>query len=156
LTPVAKRYRLHAVNRAVNAVFRTMTRLGVGAGFRHVLTVRGRKTGRVYSTPVDVMEYGGSRWLVAGYGVVSWVWNVRASGEVRLSRGGRAANYLAEEVHGAPAVPVLRQYMRDVPVTRRYFDVKPDASDAAVLAELPRHPVFRLTPVTTVTTLGTP
>jgi hypothetical protein len=54
------------VNRPINWVFRTMTRLGLGASYRHILTVRGRKTGRQYSTPVDVMQVGGQRWLVAG------------------------------------------------------------------------------------------
>jgi deazaflavin-dependent oxidoreductase (nitroreductase family) len=131
----------------INAVFRTMTRLGLGASYRHILTVRGRKTGRLYSTPVDVMELDGDRWLVAAYGVVNWVRNVRANSEVGVSRRGRSQRYTAEEVHPPEAVSVLRLYMRAVPVTQRYFDATPDSADEVIAAEVAKHPVFRLTPV---------
>ncbi|MGD0219844.1 MAG: nitroreductase/quinone reductase family protein [Acidimicrobiales bacterium] len=63
-----------------------MTRLGIGANYRHILTVRGRRTGEVRSTPVDVMDLAGNRWLVAPYGISNWVRNVRVSGEVSLTR----------------------------------------------------------------------
>jgi hypothetical protein len=76
---VAKTYRLTPGTRLVNVVFRTLTRLGMGASYRHILTVPGRKTGRLYSTPVDVIELEGQRWLVAGYGPASWVTNARAA-----------------------------------------------------------------------------
>ena len=141
---VARTYRLGAGSRLINWVFATLTKLGLGASYRHILTVRGRKTGRVYSTPVDVMEVGGDRWLVAGYGVVNWVHNVRASGEATLSRGGRSQAYRVAEVGPADAIPVLREYMRQVRVTAPYFDATPDSSDEAVAAEVARHPVFRL------------
>ena len=42
------------------------------------------------------------------------------------------------------ATPVLREYLKKEPVTRPFFDVGPDASDKAVEAEAPRHPVFRI------------
>lgn len=35
--------------------------------------------------------------------------------------------------------------MKRIRVTRRYFDAAPDAPDDAIVAELPRHPVFRIT-----------
>jgi hypothetical protein len=41
---------------------------------------------------------------------------------------------------------VLRKYMARIRVTRPYFDAAPDSPDDAVKAELPRHPVFQLTP----------
>ena len=37
--------------------------------------------------------------------------------------------------------------MTRIRVTRPYFDATPDAPDDAIEAELPRHPVFQLTPV---------
>jgi deazaflavin-dependent oxidoreductase (nitroreductase family) len=121
-----------------------MTRLGLGASYRHILTVPGRKTGRLYSTPVDVMEVGGDRWLVAGYGPVNWVRNARAAGEVTLSRGGRTEKYTIAGASPAEAIPVLRKYLTDVRVVRPYFDAAPDAPDEVLEAELPRHPVLRL------------
>ena len=143
---MAKTYKLNLGTRLVNWVFRTMTRLGLGASYRQILTVPGRKTGRLYSTPVDVMEVGGDRWLVAGYGPVNWVRNARAAGEVTLSRGGRTEKYRIAEASPAEAVPVLRKYLTDVRVVRPYFDAAPDAPDEALEAELSRHPVFRLVP----------
>ena len=63
---MAKTYTQNLGTRLVNWVFRTMTRRGWGAAYRQILIVPGRKTGRLYSTPVDVMEVGGDRWLVLG------------------------------------------------------------------------------------------
>jgi hypothetical protein len=50
---VAKTYRRHLGTRLINWWFRTLTRLGLGASYRHILTVPGRKTGRLHSTPVQ-------------------------------------------------------------------------------------------------------
>jgi uncharacterized protein (TIGR02391 family) len=77
---VAKVYKLSLGTRLINWTFRVMTRMGVGASYRHILTVPGRKTGQLHSTPVDVLELAGHRWLVAGYGPANWVRNARAAG----------------------------------------------------------------------------
>jgi deazaflavin-dependent oxidoreductase (nitroreductase family) len=143
---VAKRYRLTRGTRLVNVLFLTLTKLGVGASYRQVLTVPGRKTGRPFSTPVDVIELDGQRWLVAGYGPASWVANARVAGEVTLSRGRHSDRFEVEEVAPPAAVPVLRGYMSKIRVTRAYFDANPDATDEEIASELPRHPVFRLLP----------
>jgi deazaflavin-dependent oxidoreductase (nitroreductase family) len=142
---MVKQYQVSPMTRAVNWVFQQMTKAGVGASYRRILTVRGRKTGREYSTPVDVMDHDGSLWLVAPYGVTSWVKNARNSGHVALSRGHRYEHFSVSEAEGVDAVPVLRQYMREVPVTRPYFEASFDAPDDVLAAELHQHPVFRLT-----------
>src|SRR5262249_14131514 len=99
------------------------------------------------STPVDVMDLGGARWLVAGYGPANWVLNARAAGRVTLSRGRRREDYDVTDASPLEAVPVLREYMKRVRVTRPYFDARPDAPDAVIAAELQRHPTLRLNPV---------
>jgi deazaflavin-dependent oxidoreductase (nitroreductase family) len=144
---MAKEYRLSFRTRLINTVFRLMTRLGLRASHRHILSVRGRKSGRLYSTPVDVIEAGGHRWLVAGYGPANWVRNARAAGEVNLSRGKHSETFKVNEAGGADAVPVLRKYMAEIRVTRPYFDASPDSPYEAVAGELPWHAVFRLIPV---------
>jgi deazaflavin-dependent oxidoreductase (nitroreductase family) len=144
---VAKVHRPGVSSRAINRVFRTMTDLGIGAPYRHILTVRGRKTGLPRSTPVDVMDVNGTRWLVAGYGPANWVSNARAAGEVTLSRGGRSTSYKVSDAGTSDAVAVLRTYLATVRVVRPYFDATPDAPDEALSAELPRHPVLRLGPL---------
>jgi deazaflavin-dependent oxidoreductase (nitroreductase family) len=143
---MAKTYRFGSGTRLVNWLFRLMTRVGLGASYRHILTVRGRKTGRLYSIPVDVVELGGQKWLVAPYGPVNWVHNARASGEVTLTRGSRSERFKVKEAGAPEAVPVLRKYLAEVPVTRPYLDAGPDSPDEAIAAELPEHPVFRLVP----------
>lgn len=143
---MAKVYTVTAGTRMVNRLFTALTRLGIGASYRHLLTVPGRKTGHLYTTPVDVMELGGRRWLVAGYGPASWVRNARAAGEVTLSRGSRTARYAVADPEPRDAVPVLRKYLTEVRVTRPYFEVTPAAADREIEAELPRHPVLALIP----------
>jgi deazaflavin-dependent oxidoreductase (nitroreductase family) len=144
---MARSRRRNLGTRLTDRIFRLMTRLGVGASHRQILTVAGRRTGRLYSTPVDVLEVGGERWLVAGYGPSSWVQNVRAAGEVTLNRGGRSERFNVEEADARAAVPVLRVYIAKIRVTRPYFDARPDSSDDEVASELQRHAVFRLIPV---------
>jgi len=143
---MAKIYRQNAATRVINWVFTRLTRLGIGASYRYLLTVRGRKTGQLRTTPVDVVESGGQRWLVAGYGPAHWVRNARTAGEVTLSRGGRQARYAIAEPAPGEAVPVLRKYMTDIRVTRPYFDATPASPDSQIEAELARHPVLRLIP----------
>jgi len=104
---MAKTYRLGRGTRLVNTLFQTMTRLGLGASYRHILTVPGRKTGRLHSTPVDIIQVSGQRWLVAGYGPAGWVRNARAAGEVTLSRGRHSCRFDIEEADAPTAVPVL-------------------------------------------------
>jgi deazaflavin-dependent oxidoreductase (nitroreductase family) len=141
---MAKRYRLGTGTRLINWTFRRMTEHGIGASYRYILTVPGRKSGQLHSTPVDVIDHGGSLWLVAGYGPANWVHNAQSAGQVTLSRGGRSERFAVQDVESIEAVPVLRKYMGEVRVTSRYFDATADSPDDAISAELPRHPVLRL------------
>ena len=143
---MAKTYRVGRATQLINSLFRVLTRLGIGASYRYILTVRGRNTGRLYSTPVDVLEVEGQRWLVAGYGPAGWVANARAAGEVVLSRGRHSQRFRVEEAGTTAAIPVLRRYITEIRVTRPYFDAGPSSTDEQVAAELPRHAVFRLVP----------
>jgi deazaflavin-dependent oxidoreductase (nitroreductase family) len=141
---MAKTYRVTAATRLINRIFSLLTRLGLGASYRHILTVPGRKSGRLYSTPVDIVEFDGQRWLIAGYGPATWTKNVRAAGEVTLTRGGASRRFTAETATREEAIGPLRTYIRKIRVTRPYFDARPDSPDDAIAAELERHPVFRL------------
>ncbi len=143
---MAATYRLGAARRLANTVIRGLLRLGLGPPRTYLLTVAGRKTGRPLSTPVTLVEMEGQRWLVAPYGEVAWVRNVRAAGRATLARGRRVETVTARPLGPAESAPVLRRYIKDVPITRPYFDVRPDSPLAAFIAEAPRHPVFLLGP----------
>ena len=140
---MARTYRLGTTRRLVNAVMRPLTRVGLAGRHAYLLTVRGRTTGRAYSTPVILIE-DGDWWLVAPYGEVGWVRNARAAGEVEISRSGRSQVMQIVEVEPEQAAPVLKQYLKSVPVVRPFFDVKPGSPIEEFVSEAPRHPVFRL------------
>ena len=74
-----KTVRVPGFVRVGNAVVMTLTRLGVPLGAMALLTVRGRKSGQPRTTPVAVIEQDGDRYLIAAYGIVDWVRNLRAS-----------------------------------------------------------------------------
>src|SRR5690242_14736500 len=59
---------------------------GMGLGLRHnyLLQVTGRKTGRLYSTPINILDFEQRRFLVAPRGETQWVRNARASGVIWL------------------------------------------------------------------------
>jgi deazaflavin-dependent oxidoreductase (nitroreductase family) len=144
---VPKPYRKSYWRRALNAPVRPLARLGLTGPRTHLLTVRGRKTGRPWSTPVSIVREGEERWLVAPYGDRNWVKNARAAGEVELRRGRRSERLAVDELPPEQAVPVLRRYYELGRVTRPFFEVDLDSSDEAWLAEAPSHPVFRLRPL---------
>jgi hypothetical protein len=137
-------YRKSLWRRALNALVRPLARLGLTGPRTHLLTVPGRASGRLWSTPVSIVQIGSERWLVAPYGDRNWVKNARAAGWVELRRGGSRERLAVDELGPAEAVPVLREYHRRGRVTRPFFDVSQDSPPEEWLAEAARHPVFRL------------
>ena len=66
---------------------------------------------------------------------------------IPLSRGRQTDKFKVEEAEVEAAVPVLRKYIAEIRVTRPYFNANPDSSDEAIAAELVRHSVLGLIPV---------
>lgn len=141
---MAKTYQVTPVIRLFNRLMQLLIRLGLAPKGLHLLTVRGRKTGKLYSTPVTLVEEAGERWLVSPYGEVNWVRNARAAGQVTLMRGGRSETVKIVELGPEESAPVLKKYIKHEAITRPYFDVQVDSPLEAFIAEAPRHPVFRL------------
>ncbi len=141
---MARTYRVNVIVRAVNGFMGAFIERGLGPKQRYLLTVRGRKTGKEYSTPVSLVERAGKRYLVAPYGNMSWVRNARAAGCVTLARGGRAETLSIVQASAEESAPVLKEYLALEPITRPYFDARPDSPLAAFAAEAARHPVFVL------------
>ena len=122
------------------------TRSGVSVWGSRILEVRGRTTGQVRQTPVNLLTLDGTRYLVAPRGVTQWVRNLRAAGEGTLRLGGRAEPFRATEIPDADKAPILRAYLKrwkmEVGV---FFDgVGADAEDAELERIAPNHPVFRV------------
>jgi hypothetical protein len=62
---MAKRYRLGPADRLVNGLLRGLLAIGIGPPRTYLLITRGRTTGRVYKTPVALVEDPQRRWVVA-------------------------------------------------------------------------------------------
>jgi len=122
------------------------TRMGLSIWGSRVLEVRGRTSGQPRTTPVNLLSFEGSRYLVAPRGVTQWVRNLRVAGEGTLRLGRRSERFRATEIADSEKVPVLRAYLKrwklEVGV---FFDgVGADATDAELERIAANHPVFRL------------
>jgi hypothetical protein len=53
------------VERFLNRIYGSLVGIGLGFSYNYLLQVRGRKTGKIYSTPVDLLDLNGQRFLVA-------------------------------------------------------------------------------------------
>jgi deazaflavin-dependent oxidoreductase (nitroreductase family) len=143
---IVKKYQPGRWHRVETALMGAMVRTGLVPS-SYLLTTKGRKTGRIRSNPVTIVQHDGRRWLVAPYGPVSWVYNARAAGQVGLSRRGNPRHYTIREASAAEAGPVLKRYLTVATTTRKYFQADKDAPVEQFVAEADRHPVFELTPI---------
>ena len=133
------------VERKFNRVFGVLAGLGIGLAHNYRLTVRGRKSGRRYRTPVNVLSINARDYLVAPRGETEWVKDVRANGELQLTRGSYDATYSAQELPIPERMPVLREYLtRYAKTVQRYFSVNPTSTDDEYLNIAKMYPVFEL------------
>lgn len=125
-------------------------RLGARIGTQHILSVPGRRTGRLRSTPVSLVSLEGVRYVVSGEGL-AWVKNARAAGWAELFRAGRRERVRLTELPPAERGPILRAFWSQVPAGRsfiaRLFGLAADASADDFEAAAPRCPVFRIEPL---------
>ena len=92
--------------------------LGLGFSYNYLLQVRGRKSGKIYSTPIDLLELGGKRFLVAPRGRAQWVRNAEAAGEVTLKKGSKREKFglraLSDRGEAGNSKAYLDQFKREV------------------------------------------
>ena len=144
---MSKTYHVTVATHMRDALFMTLLRAGVNMGTTSLLTVRGRKSGQPHTVPVIPIEQDGHRFLVAPYGVVQWVRNLRAAGTATLTHDRHAEEITVTELPAQQAAPILKQYLSQVPTVRSYFDATKDAPLEAFEREVPRHPVFQVTAI---------
>ncbi|ORW95513.1 deazaflavin-dependent nitroreductase [Mycobacterium sp. IEC1808] len=100
--------------KAMNKVMMEMQKLGIVAGPVRVLTVPGRKSGQLRSTPVTPFTLRDSRYLV-GHSQADWVRNARAASTGTIMRGRKAERVAFAELSEEQARPVLRAFPEKVP-----------------------------------------
>ncbi len=130
-----------------NSVVAWLTERGVSLLGSRVLTVPGRSTGEPRSTPVNLLEHDGERYLVAPRGNTQWVRNVRAAGGAQLRVGRRVEEVTLTELPVDDRLPVIRVYLArwGWEVGRFVEGLTKDSTDNEVRAVAPGMPVFRVT-----------
>jgi len=104
---------LHRVaTRFVNPITRLFAGRAPGFG---ILTYRGRKSGRLYHTPINVFRRDDRYLFVLTYGSgVQWVKNVLAAGRCRLRTRGRDVELVRPELIVDPTLSLVPAPIRFV------------------------------------------
>jgi deazaflavin-dependent oxidoreductase (nitroreductase family) len=138
-----------SAERWLNKAFGAVVGLGFGLPHNHLVLTRGRKSGRLYSTPVNVLVHAGKSYLVAPRGETQWVRNARSAGEVVLKKGRRRQSYRLRELDDGEKPPLLEAYLDQFRTTvQRYFPVAAGSGAEAFADLASRYPVFELLPAT--------
>lgn len=112
-----------------------------------LLQVRGRKTGRVYSSPVNVLQIGSKKYLVAPRGHTQWVRNAESAGEVVLKRGSARNKYRLKPIPDPEKLDILKLYLDTYKSeVQRFFPVPANSPPAALRDIASNYPVFELVP----------
>ena len=137
-----------ALERVFNRAFGALVGLGVAPRDYYLLQVKGRKSGRIYGTPVSLVSLHGAWFLVAPRGRTQWVKNAEAANEIALRRGSTRRRFGLRALPDADKPPVLLAYLeRYRSVVQRYFPVPADAPAGAFAGIAARYPVFELLPL---------
>jgi len=136
-----------SVESLINRAIGLLARLGVGPAYMHLLEVRGRRSGKTYTTPVNLIDLNGRRYLVGARGHTAWSKNAAAAGVVTLRRGFRSQQYrvvpVPDDVKPEILKAYLERYRRDV---QRFFAVSAGSPVSAFGAIAKMHPVYELRP----------
>jgi hypothetical protein len=131
-----------------NRTVRRLTRWGISVAGSRELRVRGRVSGEWRSTPVNLLDLEGERYLVAPRGVTQWVRNIRPAGGGELRVGRRTEQFVVTELGNDDKLPVLREYLRrwawEVGAFFEGIDKNSTNEELAAVAD--GFPVFRLSP----------
>jgi hypothetical protein len=130
----------------VNPVIMTLQRRGVVIGTMRLLSVPGRKSGQLRTTPVSPLMVEGERYIIAGLEDAEWVKNARVAGWGILARGRDRERVNVVELPLRERGPVLREFPRKVPrgvqFFRQLYGISGTPEEFEALA--PRCPVFRV------------
>jgi hypothetical protein len=123
-----------------------LQRRGVVIGTMRLLSVPGRKSGQLRTTPISPLMVEGERYIIAGLEDADWVKNARVAGWGILARGRDRERVNVVELPLRERGPVLRAFPRKVPrgvqFFRQLYGISGTPEEFEALA--PRCPVFRV------------
>jgi deazaflavin-dependent oxidoreductase (nitroreductase family) len=135
------------IEKLLNQLMGALAGWGMGPKYIYLLQVRGRKSGRIYSTPVYLMDVDAKRYLIAPRGRTQWVRNAEAAGEIVLKRGTSRESFRLQEIAGGAKNDLLKEYLeRYVSAVQRYFPVKAGSPPEAFREIASSYPVYELLP----------
>ncbi|MGH3488542.1 MAG: nitroreductase/quinone reductase family protein [Actinopolymorphaceae bacterium] len=125
---------------------RWLTGHGVSLFGSRLLRVRGRTSGELRTTLVNLLEVDGVRYLVAPRGHTQWVRNLRAAGSGELALGRRVTPVSAEELSDDAKIPILRAYLKRFgwEVGMFFDNLNKNSPDEDLRKAATGFPVFRL------------
>jgi hypothetical protein len=128
-----------------NRLIIAFNRLGMSFGTWYILSIPGRKTGKMRSTPISLLHVNGQRYVATGF-ETQWVKNARAVGRGILARGRKQEQVILVELPVEERPPILREFPRQVPHGVQFFEklLNIPGDPEALAAAAPRCPVFRL------------
>ena len=133
------------IDRIFSRGFVFLIKLGIGRSHNYLLEARGRESGKLYSTAVNVLEPKGKKYLVAPRGYTQWVRNAEASGEVTLVRGAKRERVKLRAVPHEAKAELLKIYLDRFKLTvQRYFPIPAGSPAKAFEPVAFRYPVFEL------------
>ncbi len=121
--------------------------IGLGIVFRdkYLLEVRGRTSGRTFSTPVNLLQLGGKRYLVAPRGRTQWVRNAEVAGEVTLKKGRNRSKFRLQAIPDRDKPEILKAYLDQFKNEVQTFFAVPAGSPAGTFSEIAEnYPAFEL------------
>jgi deazaflavin-dependent oxidoreductase (nitroreductase family) len=133
----------------MNKLLMAVQKLGVIPGPVRVLTVPGRKSGKLRSTPATPFAFADGLYVVGGYPRADWVLNARAAGAGTVTRGRSSQRVKFVELAPDQARPVLRAFPKEVPTGVGFFKrsgLVEDGNADEFEALAGRCAVFRLDP----------
>jgi len=134
-----------AVEKIFNRVFGFVVGMGLGFSYNYLLQVRGRKSGKLYATPINLLEIHGKRFLVAPRGRTQWVRNAEAAGEVTLKKGSSSQRFRLRPVAETEKPEILKAYLDNFKSeVQRYFPVAAGSSVESFVDVAGSYPVFEL------------
>lgn len=141
----------------MNRLIIGLNHLGIGFGTWYILSIPGRKTGKMRSTPVSVLHVNSQRYAVTGFDT-HWVKNARKAGWGTLQRGRKKEKVALVELPVEERGPTLSEFPRQVPHGVQYFErvLNLPGDPEAFAAAAPHCPVFRFDPLPQNTRDGQP
>ena len=112
--------RIPAWVRPLSGLIIALQRLGVAFFSFYVLSIPGRRSGRIRRTVVSPFTVGGEMYVLS-FGQLDWVRNARAAGWALLRRGRQEARVLLEEVPPAHGRSVVGEFPKQIPAGVEFF-----------------------------------